>query len=377
MLDEEGMENIITALEHRDRISGIYFTNVNDSALRKVASVMNELHPLLTDIHIGSTDGWVPALPETFLGGSAPRLRSFVLSGIPFPTLPKFILSATHIIHLGLFDIPLSGYISPEIMAACLAALPSLEYLVIGCRFHYPRPRPIDPPPLTPAVLPSLTDLSFRGASEYFEDFLAQTYIPQLNSLNILFFNDPIFDLPQLRSLVVGGEGLRPHSLAWFILDFHKVEIILGSPPRIVFAILDWDQHLSLLAEVCTQNLPVLSFVEQLSICDPLLASMSWGHEMSPFQWHELFLPFIAVRDLYVSWQLVPFVAVAFKELTGERSMEVLPALDRLFLEGFQPSGDVQGAIEPFISSRQLYGRPVVIHSERPPPEPSNHPLRN
>jgi hypothetical protein len=98
---------------------------------------------------------------------------------------------------------------------------------------------------------------------------------------------------------------------------------------------------------------------------------------MSPFQWHELFLPFIAVRDLYVSWQLVPFVAVAFKELTGERSMEVLPALDRLFLEGFQPSGDVQGAIEPFISSRQLYGRPVVIHSERPPPEPSNHPLRN
>ena len=377
MLDEEGMENIITALEHRDRISGIHFTNVNGSALRKLASVMNELHPLLTDIHIESTDGWVPALPETFLGGSAPHLRSFVLSGIPFPTLPKFILSATHIIHLGLFDIPLSGFILPEVMAACLAALPNLEHLVIGCRFQYPRPPQIDLPPLTPAVLPSLTDLSFKGASEYFEDFLARTYIPQLNSLNILFFEDPIFDLPQLRSLVVGGEGLKPHSLAWFMLDVHKVEIILGSPPRIVFGILEWDQQLSSLAEVCTQNLPVLSSVEQLSICNHLLASMDWRAEMSSLQWHQLFLPFIAVRDLYVSEQLVPFATAALTELTGERSMEVLPALNRLFLEGFQPSGDVQEAFGPFISSRQLYGRPVVIHSERPPPEPSNHPFRN
>jgi len=225
---------------------------------------MNELHPLLTDIHLASTDQWVPVLPEeTFLGGSAPRLRSFVLSGISFPTLHKFILSATHITCLGLFNIPLSGYIlgyiPPEVMATRLAALPNLEHLAIGFRFRSPIHRQIGLPPLAPAVLPSLTGLSFRGASEYFEDLLARAYTPQLNRLNILF-KDPIFDLPRLRNLIVRGEGLRPRSVARVIFDLHKINITLGSPPRIVLTILweGWDGQVSSLAQVCNQNFPVL-----------------------------------------------------------------------------------------------------------------------
>jgi len=91
---------------------------------------------------------------------------------------------------------------------------------------------------------------------------------------------------------------------------------------------------------------------------------------MSSLEWLRLFLPFIAVRDLYVSEQLMPFAPTARKELTGERSMEVLPALNRLFLEGFQPSGNVQEVIEPFVSSRRLSGHPVF---EQPPLEPTDH----
>ena len=377
-VDEKGMENIITAFEHRDRTSGIYLANLKGPVLRVLGSVMNELHPLLTDIHLLSDDERVPVLPETFLGGSAPRLRSFALLGIPFPMFHKFILSATHIVHIYLSDIPLSGYISPEVMATCLATLPNLEHLTIGFRFRSPIHRQIGLPSLTPAVLPSLTRLSFRGASEYFEDLLARTYTPQLNRLNILFFKDLIFDLPRLRSLV-REEGLRPHSHAWVIFGVHRINITLGSPPRIVLTILceEWDRQLSSLAQVCNQNLPTLSSVEQLSVCEPCRASLSWTGDMSSFQWLQLFLPFIAVRDLYVSKQLVPFATAALKELTGERSVEVLPALNRLFLEGFQPSGNVQEVIEPFVSSRQLSGHPVVIHSERPPPEPTHHPFTN
>ena len=371
------MENIITAFEHRDRTSGIYLANLKGPELRILGSVMNELHPLLTDIHLlANNDERVPVLPETFLGGSAPRLRSFAFSGIPFPTFHKFILSATHIVHIFLSDIPLSGYISPEAMATCLATLPNLEDLTIGFRFRPPVHRQIGLPSLTPAVLPSLTRLSFRGASQYFEDLLARTYTPQLNRLNILFFKDLIFDLPRLRSLVVREEGLRPHSYAWVIFGVNTINITLGSPPRIVLTILceEWDRQLSSLAQVCTQNLAVLSSVEQLSVCAPRRASLSWTGDMSSLQWLQLFLPFIAVRDLYVSVQLVPFATAAFKELTGERSMKVLPALNRLFLEGFQPSGNVQEVIEPFVSSRQLSGHPVVINSERPPPEPTYYP---
>ena len=163
-------------------------------------------------------------------------------------------------------------------MATCLAALPNLEHLTIGFRFQSPIHRQIGLHSLTPAiqVLPSLTCLSFRGASEYFEDLLARTYTPQLNRLNILFFKDLVFDLPRLRSLVC-EEGLRPHSHAWVIFGIRRINITLGSPPRIVLTILceEWDRQLSSLVQVCTQNLPIISSVEQLSICEPCWASLS------------------------------------------------------------------------------------------------------
>jgi len=70
---------------------------------------------------------------------------------------------------------------------------------------------------------------------------------------------------------------------------------------------------------------------------------------------------------------MMPFAPTARKEPTGERSMEVLPALNRLFVERFQPSGNGQEVTEHFVSSRQLSGHPVVTHFERPPPEPTDH----
>ena len=44
--------------------------------------------------------------------------------------------------------------------------------------------------------------------------------------------------------------------------------------------------------------------------------------------------------------------------------MEVLPALQNIFLKTYdwQPRGPAEEAIEQFITTRQLYGRPVTIH---------------
>jgi hypothetical protein len=41
--------------------------------------------------------------------------------------------------------------------------------------------------------------------------------------------------------------------------------------------------------------------------------------------------------------------------------MEVLPALQNVLLEGFQPSKHAQEGIAQFISARQLTSRPVAI----------------
>ena len=56
------------------------------------------------------------------------------------------------------------------------------------------------------------------------------------------------------------------------------------------------------------------------------------------------------MRGLYVSHELEPLVAVALGEFTGERTMEVLPALENISLDELGPSGSARDAMEPFIA---------------------------
>jgi hypothetical protein len=334
---------------------------------------MHKPLPVLTDFFLGSTDESVPVLPETFLGGSAPRLQSFILRGIPFPTFPKFILSAIQIVYLFLVDIPNSGYISPDAMATCLATLPNLKTVGFGFRSPLSRPLRVGLPPLSRTILlPALATLAFKGASEYFEDFLAGTRIPLLNSLEMVFFMDLIFDIPRTHGLIDRAEGFRLLGHAWVMFSSKRIVINLGLPNQIQLAILceERDWQLLSLAHVCRQYLP-LSSVEQLSICELNPgASLHWKDDMDSSQWLELFHPFIAVRNLYVAKQFVPLVTATFQELTGERTMEVLPVLNNLFLEEFKPSGPVQEAIQLFVSARELSDHPIVIHSDPPPRAP-------
>ena len=58
--------------------------------------------------------------------------------------------------------------------------------------------------------------------------------------------------------------------------------------------------------------------------------------------WLVLFLLFTAVQTLRISRELQPLIVLVLQELTGERAMKVLPALDSLYLEEYQPSGSDQ-----------------------------------
>jgi hypothetical protein len=93
-VNEKCIENIKAALECRDRISFIRITDItHSSALEQSIAVMHKTCPVLGGCHLISDNKLVsmPVLPATFLGGSAPSLRAFTLSGIPFPTFPNFI----------------------------------------------------------------------------------------------------------------------------------------------------------------------------------------------------------------------------------------------------------------------------------------------
>ena len=98
----EGVGDIVAVLEHRDRVDRIYFSRADHSALETVLAAMLEPFP---DLRVLSRDETLPVVPDSFLGGSAPRLRVFALSGIPFPGLPKLLLSTTRLVYLRLSDI--------------------------------------------------------------------------------------------------------------------------------------------------------------------------------------------------------------------------------------------------------------------------------
>src|SRR6266852_825447 len=128
--NETGVDNVIACLKHSDRIRLIHLNCYppEPSELEDLWTAMEVPFPELATLYLScglAPD--VPVLPDSFLGGSAPRLRYFSLEGIPFLGLLKLVLFATHLVTLGLRNIPDSGYISPEAMAASLSMLTSLE----------------------------------------------------------------------------------------------------------------------------------------------------------------------------------------------------------------------------------------------------------
>ena len=217
------VDDSIAAFEHRDRIRQINFDCLTKN--EKFWTAMQVPFPELTNLcllfdHWRPNPRYGPVLPDSFLGGSAPRLRYFHLEGIPFPGLPKLLLSTTHLVELNLCDIPHSGYISPEAMAACLSMLTSLRTLRLGI-FESPPSLPdqenrrLRSPPPTRSILPALTFFSFRGTNEYLEEFVVRIDTPQLSSLRALFDNTDIeLEGPELKQFIGRTPALRAHEEA-------------------------------------------------------------------------------------------------------------------------------------------------------------------
>jgi hypothetical protein len=119
----------------------------------------------------------------------------------------------------------------------------------------------------------------------------------------------------------------------------------------------DW--QVSSVAQIGNQlSKSFISSIDYLSIQDTT-SSTTFESSMDETQWLELFHPFIAVRALYISHRMRSYVVSALRRLRGESSTEVLPALDNLYLEGYQAE---QQDIESFIIACQHSGHPVSIH---------------
>jgi hypothetical protein len=204
--EDWGQDNVFAALEHNDRICEIEFY---EFPREEVSLAMQRPFPALTRLHLEFV-GKTAVQPDSFLGGSAPRLQKLKLHCIAFRGLPNLLLSATHLSYLELWAIPHSGYFSPEAIVTALSVLASLKTLIIG--FRSPRSYPNrHPPPQTRTLVPILTNLAFSGDHEYLEDVLARIDVPLLDNLTISFFHRLIVDTPQLTQLISHTPKFKRH----------------------------------------------------------------------------------------------------------------------------------------------------------------------
>ncbi len=88
----EAMDDLPSALEHNNRVRQISLSHpyATASQIEKVWAAMQVPFPELTALRLELPSGIVPVVPDSFLGGSAPRLQLLAFAGIPFPGLQNY-----------------------------------------------------------------------------------------------------------------------------------------------------------------------------------------------------------------------------------------------------------------------------------------------
>jgi hypothetical protein len=365
------------AIVHPNRVREIDL-HLTSFHLQLLASAMQEQFPALTRLTLGIIDydsflAPAPALPDGFLGSSSPRLQFLELDSIPFPALPKLLLSATHLVHLSLWNIHHSGYFSPVAIVTSLAVMANLKSLAIAfdsslSRLDMESRRP--PPPIR-TVLPALTRFMFQGVNEYLEDLVAQIDAPLLDSTLITFFHQLIFEIPQLIQFM--GRTTRFQALieAHVVFDWDCIQVEYlrrltwtvdeKSDFKISCSELNWEH--SSLAQVFTFLFPFIYMVKYLYIHGLQYLPSQWQDDVKSMQWLEIFHTFTALENLYLPKAFVPHLGLAPQDLTGGRTTEVSSTLENLVLEGFQTSGSIQEGIgtQKFVAAQQLSGNHITV----------------
>jgi hypothetical protein len=364
------VDNILAVLKRHDRVSIIDLTYTTAPEMEKVWAAMQVPFPELTFLRLWSNDLGAPIVADSFLGGSSPRLREIRLSPVPFPGLPKLLLSATQLTTIHLGSILRSGYISPETMVTCLSALTSLKSLRLDFNFlSRPDSESRHPPSPTCSTLPALTDFQFQGTEEYLEDLVARIDAPQLNALFISLVIQ-ILGVPQLARFISRTPMFKTLNEARVGFCGDSVRLTVFSPTpgfewfKIQCLCEDSDRQLSTLARVWTSFSPLFSILDKLFIYEiESIWHLRWedNDNIESHEWLELLLPFTALQSLYVSKAFVPRITAALQEPVRERITEVLPTLQNLFLGGLHGPGPVQESIELFVAARQLLGHPIAV----------------
>ena len=106
--------NVISVLERSDRICQMQVDldcDLDFCTTWEIENLWTAMQVPFLELALLYLQGFsnMPVLPDSFLGGSAPRLRYFFLRGIPFPGLPTLTSS-----NFGFYVFPIPGIFHPQ-----------------------------------------------------------------------------------------------------------------------------------------------------------------------------------------------------------------------------------------------------------------------
>ncbi|KAH8982447.1 hypothetical protein EDB86DRAFT_2970429 [Lactarius hatsudake] len=277
-----------------------------------------------------------------------------------FQELPTLLLSARHLVTLHLLRIPPVGYISPEVMVACLATSTKLRYLYLEFEWDTSLHANglIGPATVTRTVLPALTYFEFQGVCDYVEDLVARIDCPWLNGIDLSYLESSSgFQVSEIFKFIDRSED--PQLTLFDSVDV-RFDSSLGRTTTLNFSLShDIPIYISLIGQDLRLVFQVFSqLTARLSNVRHLFVDGSWrqGPEIGRAELVQFLHQFTTTQTLYVSRERAKRIALALKDADGEMAPRLLPALDLLCLED-QPVSSVA----KFCAVRRLSGRPVTF----------------
>jgi hypothetical protein len=232
-VSREHEEHLLAALKHKDRVREFHVNGLANHSLERIIAAMEAPYEELTHVSLCCSDPETPpVLPESFLGGSAPNLRSFCLVGISFSSLPRMLLSATNLVYLSVGNIHPSAHLCPQLVVDCLSTLAKLQGLKIhyrSCRERTNRQLPVHPLPATRTIHPALTLFAFMGTSDFLDYLFARVDTPLLKYVDTVLFDPPILDAPRIAQFIGRTETREAFNQAHMLFYSDVVEITLSS----------------------------------------------------------------------------------------------------------------------------------------------------
>ncbi|KAH9174715.1 hypothetical protein EDB89DRAFT_464239 [Lactarius sanguifluus] len=368
-------DDIVVLLRHLERVYSLQL-RLSLSTWRKIVAATSDVPVSCTcieHIYLDTGDratGFV--LPDVFLKGHSPRLRTLMMIGVSLPSLSSLLLSPTRLSCLVLDGIPDLSHLPPRELLVHLNNMPQLRYLNIGflSTTHHRRLAGDVNPTLDRVALPHLKRFHFRGACTYLESLVTNLDAVAVYELVFTLFHQLMYAIPQVSAFLrrtkrFGFDGVR--------INFWPEGLVVSASPvispspkdvlclRIPCARLDF--QVASAAQICRALRPNFANMEDLFVkYHQNQLPMQWHDgEVDPTLWKELLSQFSGMKTLWISSALVLEVTASMSHDTL-RLFEELPILAWIVVEthGDDTSTAAARSLSELLASVRSMGGPVI-----------------